>query len=453
MQKQLAIKLLIIFGIAITLLIPINMVKFKIAERQNYQVQAYTSVAQSWTGQQTIISPILIVPYHIKISPSSGSNNNQPVSLLTRELKTKYLILLPDITNTNVSIINTSIYKGIYEIPVFNSQINIQGSFDIQSIQQRISEIENLPNFDSLDHPILSISIADMRGIDGIPTLTINNQKRSLEPGSQFQAMSSGLHAELEQSVLQTTLSFESKIDLRGMESFNVIPLANQTQTSMDSNWPHPEFTGASLPNHREINSNGFTAQWQTSRYSTNALASVQQCVHRKACEALMKNSSGVKFINPVNVYLQTERALKYAILFIGLSFITFFIFEQVIRLPIHPIQYALVGLAIATFYLLLVSLAEHIPLIIAYLTGVVCCTTLIVFYVRQLFRKDIYAYYFGTALLVLYGLLYIIIQAEDYALLMGSFLVFLVLVILMTVTQKIDWYSIQDKTSSGAPE
>lgn len=449
MQKQLAIKLLIIFGITLSLLIPINMVQFKIAERQQYQSEAYASVAQSWTGQQTVVTPILIIPYHLKATSSSGFYNNRQQALSLEETKTKYLAILPDVANTHVTVENSSIYKGIYEIPVYSSLIDIQGSFDNPNIQRRLSEIENLPHFESFEHPILSLYIADMRGIDGIPTVTINSQQRTLEPGSQLQAMPSGLHIKLEQTDLKSKLSYHIKASLRGMESFLVVPLAGQTHTSMDSNWPHPEFTGAFLPNQREISSKGFTAQWQSSRYSINALTSVQKCIEDDSCDALTLDGSGVNFINPVDVYLQTERALKYAILFIGLSFITFFIFEQVIQLPIHPIQYTLVGLAIATFYLLLVSLAEHIPLIVAYFLGVLGCTALIVFYVRYLFRKNFYAYFFGGALTVLYGLLYIIIQAEDYALLMGSLLVFTVLAILMTVTRKIDWYSVSEKTNN----
>ncbi len=161
--------------------------------------------------------------------------------------------------------------------------------------------------------------------------------------------------------------------------------------------------------------------------------------------------SSGVAFIEPVDIYLQSERSIKYAVLFIGLSFITFFILEHMSRQPIHPIQYTFVGLAIAVFYLLLISLAEHLPFHWAYLTGVSCCSSLILFYVRYMLRSGLAAAGFGAMIVGLYALLYVIVQAEDFALLMGSVLVFGVLVALMYVTRDIDWYSIRDTEKSLA--
>ncbi|MBL4826385.1 MAG: inner membrane CreD family protein, partial [Spongiibacteraceae bacterium] len=302
---------------------------------------------------------------------------------------------------------------------------------------------------EQLDEPFLSLSISDMRGIDQTPQWQINKTDRLVEPGSQLPGLSAGLHTRLlDMSELEQALTFSIHVSLRGMGQFSFISLADEASTRLKSNWPHPEFIGSSLPKHRDISSAGFTALWNSTQYSSNGAQLIARCLEQGNCVDLRNSSSGVKFIQAVDIYLQTDRSIKYAMLFIGLSFITFFIFEHSKKIRIHPIQYTFVGLAICVFYLLLISLAEHIAFHWAYTIAALCCSVLLLFYVRYMLKSFYLALFFFFMIMGLYALLFVIVQAEDFALLMGAFLVFLVLSVLMVVTRKIDWYTLVEKES-----
>lgn len=441
MQRQLTIKIVTIVVLGLLLLIPTSMVQYKVYERQGYLEEAKAAVARSWTGAQQLMTPVLVIPYRLHPLPKSGNaHQNEPSVYIKRKA------LLPTKVHTEIDVANKRLFKGIYEVPVYNSDIKLNGLFSAEKVRQQIAAIKELPRFDSLGTPYLSLHVSDMRGIDQAPSLLVNTQPVTLEPGSQLRGLAAGLHATLaELPESHDDLNFSLQLSLRGMGSLCLVLLADEASASMRSDWPHPEFTGASLPLEREISATGFTARWSSTRYSSNGATLLAHCLGRGQCDALLAASSGVNFIEPVDIYLQSERSLKYAMLFIGLSFITFFIFEHLKHVRIHPIQYAFVGLAIAVFYLLLISLAEHVAFYWAYSLSVFCCLALILFYVRYMLKSVISALLFSLMLLTLYGLLYVIVQAEDFALLMGALLVFGVLAVLMTVSRNIDWYRLSE--------
>lgn len=444
MQRQLAIKIITIIVVALVLLIPLSMVSQKVYERQGYLEHAKSAVAQSWTGEQLIATPVLIIPYRIlKVAPS-GFYTNKAEPIISKETLQKRVVILPDNLNNKFEVGNKSVFKGIYEVPVYNADVLISGAFSADKIQGQLDEIKKQEQFERIGEPYLSLHISDMRGIDQTPELQLNNKVVILQPGTQLRGLDAGLRGAVPNlSALEQALTFTLKLSLRGMGSFSFISLADNASTSLRSDWPHPQFMGASLPKDREISDEGFSATWASSRYSNNGLTLMRQCLYEQQCEALIASSSGVSFIEPVDVYLQSERSIKYAVLFIGLSFITFFIFEHISQRKIHPIQYAFIGLAISVFYLLLISLAEHILFHWAYLISVICCSSLILFYVRYMLASVRAAILFSAMISGLYGLLYVIVQAEDFALLMGALLVFVVLAVLMVVTRHIDWYSL----------
>lgn len=449
MQKLLAIKIAVIFVVGLVVFIPVNMVKYKVYERQQYLEQAKSAVAQSWTGQQLIVTPVLVIPYRTAAATTSGFYTDEGQAVVNKTAASKLSVILPEHLTNQVEVVNNSVFKGIYEVLVYNSKLGLSGQFSAEKLQRQLDKIYSVPHFESVGEPYLALHISDMRGIDKAPELSVNQRAATLQPGSQLPSLPMGLHSGLgDVSVLKQTLAFDIDISLRGMGSFSFVPLADDATTRLQSNWPHPEFIGASLPKERDISSSGFTASWSSSRYSSNGLGLINKCLdNENTCHALTASSSGVNFIKPVDIYVQSERSIKYALLFIGLSFITFFIFEHIKTVRIHPIQYAFVGLAIAVFYLLLISLAEHIAFYIAYLIAVSCCSGLLLFYVRYLLQSFFSSLLFALMIVGLYGLLYVIVQAEDFALLMGSTLVFLVLAVLMVVTRKIDWYALAEKS------
>lgn len=443
MQKQLAIKFLIVMGLGILLLIPIDMVRSKVYERKHYQQEASEAVAESWTSSQTFVTPVLVIPYQLRSIRTSRFHSNGQKSNNIVSNETHHSVILAEKISTAVEITNKNLKKGIYKIPVYTSDIHWQGTFSSEDIHKAKQKIMNHDRFESMANPYVSFAISDLRGIGKTPELLINGTQTTLVPGSRIPQLNSGLHSEINSTELERSLELKLNLTLSGMESYSIVPLAKHSDALVQSNWPHPKFYGAALPKEREITQTGFKASWYSSLYANNASVIMDICFTNHSCEEVLNAAAGVRFIDPVNVYLQTDRALKYAILFIGLSFISFFMFELVIGVQIHPVQYTLVGLAIASFYLLLVSLSEHIPLGIAYLMGTLFCTGLLLTYVRHVFRSRAYALIYCLVLLALYGLLYVIIQAEDYALLMGSILVFAVLSMLMIMTRKLDWYQL----------
>jgi inner membrane protein len=305
-----------------------------------------------------------------------------------------------------------------------------------------------MSDFKHFSTPYISTIISDARGINNTPTLSWGDKRIKFSPGSLLNKNSNGLHVPLPLSALHRndikTTKFAYTIDLRGMEQLDFIPLGQQSDVKIHSIWPHPAFVGDYLPVSREITEQGYQAQWKVSSLASNISQKLNQCALGN-CKQLLNTHFGVKEIEPVSVYVQADRSVKYGILFIGLIFIAFFIFEVVKKLAIHAIQYTLVGFSIAVFYLLLISLSEHIAFAAAYSIAAIACISLLFYYLHFVLKGIKDALFFGAMLSILYAVLYVIISAEDFALLMGAILTFITLALVMICTGNIDWYSLVD--------
>jgi len=235
---------------------------------------------------------------------------------------------------------------------------------------------------------------------------------------------------------------FDFNLKLRGMKAMSFSLLSENTQVQLVANWANPSFIGELLPEKREIADQGFTAEWRASSFSYNVAGALEQC-RKGECDGLLSRAVGFELIQPVDVYQQSERSVKYAELFIILTFMALVLFELLKKLPIHPIQYTLVGMALLVFYLLLISLSEHILFLYAYSIGAVASIALLTFYFGAILHSYKLGLLLGAALTVLYSVLYVILQSEDNALLMGSVLLFLMLAGLMTATRHFDWHAL----------
>ncbi|MCK4709502.1 MAG: cell envelope integrity protein CreD, partial [Gammaproteobacteria bacterium] len=428
LQKILSSKLVIISLITLFLLIPLSLISDKISERNNYLTQAKNSVAKSWTGDQQLMGPLIVIPYEVetKLEVWNKATNETTVKIQKRS-EQKFFI--PDSINVNASVEVDTRYKGIYKIPVYISKINISGVVNTQLMQKEIREINSLSDSVTFGKPYLSTTVSDPRGINSIPVLSWGNEKIAFQPGSKQSENNSGLHAYLPdlESFTGSKTGFNYDVELRGMESLSFALVGQEISVKLSSLWPHPEFIGRFLPLTRTIDASGYQAEWKLTSFASNIIANIRQCESGN-CKDLFASGFGVKHIEPVDVYLQSESSVKYGLLFIGLSFVAFFIFEVLKKLPIHAIQYTLVGVAISIFYLLLVSLSEHIAFAMAYLIATLSCVGLLMFYLYYVLRGFKLALIFASFLTRLYGVLYVIISAEDYALLMGSVLAFITL-------------------------
>jgi inner membrane protein len=447
MQKEMMSKLAIVGVIGVFLMIPIGLIWDKIDERNNYRFEAKNAVAKSWTGTQNIVGPVIVVPYEVKKDVESWDQKTGTKSISNKVLSQRK-ILLPRSVSANIEVMDDVRQKGIHKIPVYSSVIHFSGEMDKQYIEQQLKEIALADNFSELGEPYLLVAVSDTRGINATPKLTWMSSSISFSPGRGLSKGYSGVHALLTDliSIDNSVVAFDFQLEIRGMEEITFVPTALDATVNIQSTWPHPQFIGSFLPIDRTIDSQGYQATWKITSFASNIIDNVSLCESGE-CDSLYSSMFGVRHIEAVDVYLQSERSLKYSVLFIGLSFVSFFLFEILKRLPIHPIQYTLIGFAIAIFYLLLFSLSEHLDFSLSYLIATMSCVSLMLFYLSHVLRGWLQASIFSGLLTLLYGMLYIIISAEDYALLMGAILTFAMLCSLMILTRKIDWYLAVDKS------
>ena len=448
-------KLAVITLLLVVLAVPLLLVASKIYERSDYRDQARWDIARSWTGEQQIIGPLLVVNY-VEVVTKREFDEKSRLYVTRENEHDRTLLIVPEHLDVETRLDTETRYRGIYEVPVYTSTTRFNGRFS----SDQLVELYGRSDVRKIGKPYLSLGVSDTRGIATPPELHWADNTFVFEPGSAVPFRPAGIHAPLADIVRDKAelYSFAVTLELRGMSSFGLTPAGNSTSIAVRSNWPHPKFDGLYLPVEREIGEDGFTASWQTSRFATNLGDQVEACANGN-CTELLGNYLGVTLIEPVDVYLQAQRATKYGMLFIGLTFTAFFLFEVLKKLAIHPIQYGLVGLALAIFYLLLISLAEHIAFGMAYsIAGFACCG-LLAFYVTYVLNSLRRGVTFGVAVGALYGVLYIIIEAEDYAFSMGAALVFAALSAVMFVTRRINWYELggpsnepDEKTLSATP-
>jgi inner membrane protein len=453
-QKILFIKIVVIVSIALVLLIPLSMISGKIAERNYYLDLAKGSIADSWTRSQLIVGPVIVIPYVVerKVAVWNEKMEERTNKIVSNSYKK---FILPGSVTIDAVIKSEVRYKGIYKVPIYTTLLSVSGELDTRLLQKEIETIfdttEESDDSVIIGEAYLATTVSDPRGINSIPILNWRGEEISFKPGSELSANSSGIHAYLPDldnnpdQLSSKKIDFSFNLELRGMESLSFVPVGEEVSLKLSSSWPHPEFIGKFLPHSRTIDETGYQAEWKITSFASNILEKVRQCESGN-CSQLFNGQLGVRHIEPVDVYSQSQRSLKYGFLFIGLSFISFFIFETVRELPIHAIQYTLVGCAIAIFYLLLVSLSEHIEFALAYAIATCSCVCMLLYYLRYVLGGAKEAAVFSGLLLLLYGVLYVIISAEDYAFLMGGCLTFVTLFVVMISTRNIDWYRLGER-------
>ena len=448
MNRSLGIKLGAIGLLIILLLIPLLMIDGLISERQSARNGVLDNIARSSSYSQQITGPILVVPYRQKIREWKVAEKTGGRYQEERQISSR-LYVLPESFTLNGEVGTELRARGIYQARLFKSDNQISGHFEVPA---NYGITEDLADY-QFDEPFLAVGISDIRGINNALKLDLNGQTLDFEPGFGDDMLANGVHAPLgalDSSKLMK-LNYAFNLKLQGTSSFSVVPVGRDSQVQVHSDWPHPSFMGEFLPTEREITEQGFNATWQTSFFATNMEQVLRECVNVSGCSSFDARTFGVSFVDPVDQYLKTDRAIKYAMLFIALTFAGFFLMEILKRLAVHPVQYGLVGLALAMFYLLLLSLSEHLDFALAYAVSAAACVALVGFYVCHVLHSWVRGAGFTVGLGGLYGVLYVLLSAEDYALLMGSLLVFGLLACVMLLTRKLDWYGV-GKTPAPEP-
>ncbi|WP_395610250.1 cell envelope integrity protein CreD [Pseudomonas sp. B22129] len=440
MNRSLLFKLGAIALLILLLLIPLLMINGIIVERQYTRDSVLADIARSSSYSQRLTGPVMVVPYRKIVREWKLNEKLNQRYEETREVRGR-LYFLPERFELDGQVQTELRARGIYQARLFHADNRISGRF---VLPEQLGIKENFADY-TFEPAYLAVGISDIRGIENALMLELGSQRLEFSPGTQVAWLGEGVHVALPEldSKKPAALDFAFDLRLQGTEQLQVVPVGKTSQVSLASNWPHPSFTGNFLPTQRDVTDKGFTANWQTTFFSTNLEESMRGCPLDQVCEDFNSRSFGVNFIDPVDQYLKSDRAIKYALLFIALTFAGFFLFEVLKGLAVHPIQYALVGFALAFFYLLLLSLSEHIGFALAYLISASACVLLIGFYVCHVLRSVRHGLGFSAGLAALYGLLYGLLSAEDYALLMGSLLLFGLLGTVMVLTRKLDWYGV----------
>ena len=432
---RVSLKILMMAGLTVALLIPLGLIRGTVAERQRYRAQAVEEVARSTAGAQTLAGPILIVPYSDRITKVRPDENGVPrrVDLV----ESGAWVFFPQAMTVSGRLQSLPRRLGLHEVRVYELDADVRAGFHVT-----IPRDDDPASPRTIGQARLGIGLRDVRGLVGAPTLRVDGTPRTLRQGLG-PIGGRGLHALLPAPSPGQPIELDVELEtaVQGTETLSIVPLAERNTIGVTSPWPHPKFHGEFLPRARNVRVDGFDARWEVSALATNAQAQMRDAMRRPVSADVQADAVSVSLVDPVNIYSQVDRATKYGVLFVLLTFVAFFMFELLKRLRIHPIQYGLVGLALSIFFLLLLALSERIPFAAAYVVAAVACVGLIGHYLGHVLGGSLRGAGFAAMLGTLYAALYGLLVSEDNAMVLGAGLLFLVLAAIMVLTRRIDWY------------
>jgi inner membrane protein len=446
LKSSVMIKLIVVGFLILILMIPNNMLQSLIYERQQTRDDAVKEITSKWGSEQLVGSPVLTVPY----KQVEKDENGKPISAI------HYAHFLPENLKINGKVSPEKRYRGIYVAMLYNARLTVEGNFSYPNVA-----LLNIPkeNF-MFENAFISMGITDMKGINDAINLKVNGQTLSMNPGIESNDIyASGVSTPV---VLDGKgMSFSCDLNLNGSGELRFVPFGKETNVQLSANWGTPSFTGSFSPDDKKITDSNFSAHWKVLQLNRNY---PQQGVGRfigkpsntpddqnppavrvysptnQTIDADDQSSFGVKLMLPVDEYQKTMRSAKYDNMFILLTFVAFFFVEILNKRRLHPIQYLLVGFAVCLFYVLLLSISEHLSFNWAYLIGCGTIMGLVIFYTKSVFNNTRLTLIFNGVLAILYGFFYSLLQLESYALLIGSIGLVLILGTVMYLTRNIDW-------------
>lgn len=431
LKYNIYVKLSIITFIALILIASVSMVTNLAQERQNLQSDAVNDISSIWGNAQTITGPVLTIPYYRYEKQVQEDKS-------VKYLKYRELIhILPENLIINGKVLPQQKHRNIYETVVYNSKLNITGSFN----KINLSNLNINKNDILWDKAELTIGISDLRGIENQILLKLNDNETLFNPGSATpQLINSGVKSNFPKIDPENpeTYNFSFDINLKGSRQLYFTPVGKTTEVHLNSPWKNPSFNGAFLPNPTVPDKTGFTADWKVLNLNRNFPQMWGNNQYN-----FMDSAFGVDLLLPVDNYQKIMRSIKYAVLFIVFTFITFFFTEVLKKKFIHPVQYILVGAALVIFYILLLSITEQLNFNYAFFISAGATLLLISAYIRAILKSTPLMLLISGILALLYTFIFVIIQMQDYALLIGSIGLFFILAVIMLLSRKVDWYEI----------
>lgn len=430
LRGSVSLKLSVIIVLSLLMLIPTIFIRDLIRERQFRRDDTIREVTSKWGEQQEIFGPLIILPY---LKKELGHDNTY------RHYK-YYMHILPDELSINGSLYPDIKRRGIYDVTIYTADLSFSGKFEARTFHDLPGQPEKI----LWDEAILVTGFSDLHGLDTIGANLWNDQPVKASGGVPYSSsVKNGVHARIKLSP-DSSNSFSMQVKLKGSESIRFVPAGGTTNVNLRSEWPDPSFMGATLPTH-ETGPEGFSASWSSMALNRPF---PQVWTGNDYHNEISNSAYGVDLIIPVDIYQKSERSVKYALLFIGLTFLVIFFIEVISKQRIHPVQYLLTGAALIIFYSLLLALSEHLPFPVSYLIASVATVGLITGYAGSIFTSKRYVITTAVVLTVLYGFLYTILQISDLALLVGNIGLFIAIAMVMYFSRKINWYREPDQVS-----
>ena len=425
-SRSITLKIMAIGILILLLLIPAVMIQNLIRERQHRRDSVITEINRKWGGSQTVTGPFITVPFKSFYKDRNGET----------QFNFKYLHILPETLSITGEINPEVRYRSLFETIVYDAKLKFDGNFKMPQSSRLNIEPENI----IWEKAYLSVGITDMRGIEDKIDVKFNESVRKTNPGLKTKDIApSGVSTQVDLSSDNEAKTFSFDLNLKGSDRIAFIPAGELTRVNIKANWPSPSFDGAFLPEKREMKEGGFSAAWKILHLNRN----YPQFWEGRQYEVL-SSSFGVKLILTADIYQKSMRLAKYSIMFLLFTFASFFFSEVINKQKIHPIQYMLVGIAILIFYTLVLSLSEHIGFNNAYILSAASVTLIISGYAKAIVASKQFACTIMGILALLYGYLFIVLQLEDYALIMGSLGLLVITATVMFMTRKINWYKIE---------
>lgn len=464
MKNPVLSKCAAIGGVVLVLCVVLSRINGLIEERQIRQAQAVSSIEDSLAGTQVLLGPLLQRTCTEERNVTVGEGKDRTTTIDKREFT---LRTYPTNLRIDSEIKSDVRYRGLFRVNGYGGPTTVQARWDgFEDMQPKREHAGARLNCGPVS---VMLAIRDVRGLRSV-TAQVDGEVQPVQAGTRHAVHTTGVHVELPDNRLTpgaAPLQMVFAMDLAGTGRLSVVPTANNTTWSLSSDWPHPSFSGRFLPVERAVIETGFTARWAVSSLASTAPAAAlgagricdgpadtggHETAVRPPRDANCLEMLGVDLIDPVNPYVLADRATKYAVLFIVLTFAGVALAEVMSRRRVHPLQYLLVGLALTVFYLLLLSLSEHIGFGGAYGLATIACVSLLGFYASHMLPGRRAGWVFASVMVVLYGVLWTLLRLEQTALLVGSAVLFGALATVMVVTRRLDWYTLIDQWRGPVP-
>lgn len=426
--------MLVVGFLLLVLLIPLEFVKSLINERAYRQEEVVREINQKWGNEVLLSGPIVKIPYKVISEEKIFNEKSNAYYTKTKEtIENAYFF--PDKLNITSNVDTKPLNRSIYESVVYSAAIGVKGNFPTIDFSDTDIPEENI----LWEKATVLLKTTNLKGIKTTPFVNLASEALSMTPqySTEYLNTIQSNYVANAKEIFAAPLPFSFDLKINGSESLKFLPIGKETDATMKSNWHSPSFDGNFLPEdtNKEISKDGFTATWRILQINRQ----FEQSFFRHLPD-LSAFAFGTKLIIPVDEYQKSERTAKYGILVIGLTLLVFLLIQLVSKVYIHPFQYMMIGLALVMFYTLLISISEHSNFFKAYAIAAFSVLALITVYSRAILKGFKFPLLICASLASLYGFIYVIIQLENYALLVGSIGLFLILAIIMFASRRIDW-------------